>query len=120
MTRQQSFSKAENTLLPKFRKMINGAESTEDVKKFFVYCMQDLFNQAFGGRMELQFEDVRLQPEGEPPFALEDRILTRAEVDEIWNTSDLPQIMLRFAEIATHRYRHLAKNPEKTEAKFRM
>ena len=37
MTKQISFTKIENDLLPKFRKAIGAAESTEDVKKFFIY-----------------------------------------------------------------------------------
>ena len=39
---------------------------------------------------------------------------------EIWGGSDLAQIVTRFAEAARNRSRHLAKNPEKTEAKIRM
>jgi hypothetical protein len=65
----QSFSRVENELLPKFRKMTNEAESTEDVKKFFVYCMQELFAQTFGGQLELRFDDIELLLDERQPFA---------------------------------------------------
>ncbi len=120
MTRQQSFTKAENELLPKFRKMTNEAESTEDVKKFFIYCVQELFSRAFDGRMELRFEEVELLPEGEPHFMISEEVRSREGFAEVWNASDLPHIVSRFAELALNRYKHLAKNPEKTETKMRM
>ena len=37
MARQLSFSKYEQELRPELRQNLNIAESTEDVKKFFVY-----------------------------------------------------------------------------------
>lgn len=120
MTRMQSFSKAENDLLPKFRKLTNEAESTEDVKKFFVYCMQELFTQAFAGRLELRFGDIELVPEGGRFFSIDKEILSREDFTETWQSSDLPQIVARFAELAIGRYKHLEKNPKKTEAKIRM
>ena len=117
---QQSFSKIENGLQPKFRKMTNEAESTEDVKKFFVFCMQELFNLASIGQLELQFEDIELLPEGNPPFVFSKQVRSRQDFTRLWNDSDLSQIVLRFAELASNHYKHLTKNPKKTEAKIRM
>ena len=120
MTRRLSFSKVENELLPKFRKMTNEAESTEDVKKFFVYCMQELFAQAFGGQLKLRFDEIELLPDEKQPFAFNERIRSREDFIELWQASDLPQIVTRFAELAVGHYKHLGKNPRKTEAKIRM
>jgi len=120
MTRMLSFSKAENDLLPKFRKLTNEAESTEDVKKFFVYCMQELFAQTFNGQLELRFEEVGLQPEADPCFFISEQVRSRDDFTEMWQGSDLPQIVTRFAELAVGHYKHLEKNPKKTEAKIRM
>jgi len=119
MTIQQSFSKIEHELQPRFRELISGAESTEDVKKFFVYTIQELFSRVFDGKLEVGFEDIRLQPEREPPFVLSDQILSREELSSLQHSSDLPQVMTRFAQMAIHRYRHLQKNPAKTEAKIK-
>jgi len=120
MSRQLSFTKQENDLLPKFRKMINEAESTEDVRKFFVYCIQELLAHAFAGRLEVRFEDVGLLPEGDPPYAISEQLRSREEFAEVWNASDLSQIISRFATLALNHHKHLAKNPGKTESKIRM
>lgn len=119
MTVQLSFSGIENELLHGFRKKIGTAESTEDVKKFFVYTMQELFLQVFSGNLDLAYEDISLETGKEPPFALHDRITTRSEFMAIWHTSDLSNVMGRFSESSLKHYKHLEKNPEKTEKKMR-
>ncbi len=120
MTHQQSFTRIENELLPQLRKRLNEAESTEDVKKFFAYCLRDLFTQILPGRPEVGLDELVLQPGGAPPFHLGDGLRAAPGFAEAWTNSDLPQIVARFAEAACHRHRHLEKNPEKTEAKIRM
>ena len=120
MSQQKSFTKAENELLPKFRKMINEAESTEDVKKFFCYCIQELLDRAFIGQLVFNYDDIALDPKGEPPFLINEQIRSRDDFAEIWNSSDLPQIVDRFARMSLNHYKHLEKNPGKTEAKIRM
>jgi hypothetical protein len=120
MSQQQSFTKIENELLPKFRKRINEAESTEDIKKFFCYCVQELLERAFAGRLKVEYGDVALDPEGDPPFQINERIKSREDFIEVWNVSDLPQIVGRFSLISLNHYKHIGKNPEKTEAKIRM
>jgi hypothetical protein len=45
MARQLSYSKYEQELRPELRQNMNIAESTEDVKKFFVYTIQKLFGR---------------------------------------------------------------------------
>ena len=54
MIKQQSFTKIESELLPEFRRRIGTAESTEDVKKFYIYTMQELFNRVFSGKIDLE------------------------------------------------------------------
>ncbi len=120
MTTQLSYSKIEKELLPKFRKEISTSESTEDVKKFFSYTMQDLLTRVFSGKAKLVYGDVSLQCELEPPFVLSTTVRELEEYASIWNNSDLPQVLSRFATIAAHRHIHLQKHPEKTEAKIRM
>ena len=119
MTTQFSFSKIENELLPGFRRRIGAAESSEDVKKFYVYTMQDLFRQVFSDNLNLEYGDVSLQPTQDQPFVLSKRIKARADFVVTWKNSDLSHVMTRFSETAIHRYRHLEKNPAKTEAKIR-
>ena len=120
MSQQLSFTKIENELLPKFRKMTNQAESTEDVKKFFCYCTQELLNQAFGGSLKIDYHDLGLEPGKEPPYFIGEKIRSQAGFAEIWNASDLRQIVGRFAEFSLNHYRHREKMPEKTASKIRM
>ena len=42
MTKQISFSKYEQKVLPNFRQKISQSESIEDVKKFFIYTVKEL------------------------------------------------------------------------------
>lgn len=115
-----SYTKIENELLPKFRKQVSQAESTEDMKKFFGYSMQELLGQVLSGQIDIGIDDVKLCPEHEPPFEINPQIRSSEVFLSIWNASDLPNIMTRFAEVALHHYLHLAKNLKKTEAKIRM
>lgn len=118
MTHQISFTQVENKLLPKFRQTISQARSTEDVKKMFGYNMQELFKEVSGGELALRLEDVALQPEA-ASYRIDDRIRELDAFTKVWNDTDLSRIVERFAELCLHQYAHLAKNPEKTEAKIR-
>ncbi len=120
MTVQHSYSKIENELLPGFRKKIADAESTEDVKKFFVYTIQELFSQTFDGNVDLQYDDITLKPEKNPSYVLADWVHASSIFLEIWNTSDLSRVIAGFAETAAHRFTHLQKNSTKTQRKIRM
>ncbi|MFZ5759772.1 MAG: hypothetical protein ACOY4H_07930 [Thermodesulfobacteriota bacterium] len=120
MTTQLSFSKIENELLPEFRRKIGAAESTADVKKFFVYTMQELFRQVFAGQIEVGFDDIALLPNQAPPYSISATVQDHDSFSVIWASSDLPHVISRFTETALNRYRHLEKNPGRTEAKIRM
>jgi len=116
---QFSFTHVENELISKFRKKINEAESTEDVKKSFVYCIQELFRKVTDGALEVRADDIYLKP-ADSSFYIGENIRSHTEFVRIWNNSDLPRIVGRFAELAMNQHKHLAKNPAKTEAKIRM
>ena len=119
MTEQESFTKHEHTILPNFRENINRSESTEDVKKFFTYSVQELFKHVFEGRITFEYEDVSLTPESDSSYRLSERILNSKDFSSVWKNSDLPRVISRLAESALHRYKHLKKNPEKTGSKIR-
>ncbi|MDD2462641.1 MAG: hypothetical protein PHI97_01465 [Desulfobulbus sp.] len=118
MTLQTSFTHVENKLLPHLRKTISQARSTEDVKKMFGYCLQELFRDVSSGELELRLEDITLYPEANR-CDIDERIRQLAAFTKVWNGTDLPRIVDRFTEVCLHQYAHLAKNPEKTEAKIR-
>ncbi|MEW6595786.1 MAG: hypothetical protein AB1413_13090 [Thermodesulfobacteriota bacterium] len=121
MTKQLSFSKFENEIMPDFRDRINRAESAEDVKKFFVYATQELLGNIFAGKVALEYGDISLDPAAEAQqFKVTERLLGLQEFREVWDNSDLKHVTGRMAQTAANRYRHMEKHPEKTNAKIRM
>jgi hypothetical protein len=120
MAKRLSFTKNEQDILPDFRQRINLAESTEDVKKFFVYTVTELFNHVFSGKIDFVYEDIELQFAEDPYFSVSDRLLSRDDFSSIWACSDLPNVVARFAKTAVKRCIRLEKHPEKTDAKIRM
>ncbi len=118
MSKQTSFTKHERKLLPEFRKKINNSESTEDVKKFFSYTVSSLFKDILPEEEAVEFDDIRLKPEDEPPYQVSSRLLGVPAFSRAWENSDLSNVLGRFAEAALNRYRRLEKNPEKTDSKI--
>lgn len=118
MAPQQSFTHVENELLPKFRKRIDEAESAREVESSFGDCVRELIGKASAGAVELAPEDIRLQPET-ATFLLGEDIRAQEPFKQLWDNSDMPRIVGRFAELAQHRHAHLAKKTAKTEAKIR-
>jgi hypothetical protein len=120
MSDQISFTKYENKIVPQFRQKINSAESTEDVKKFFIQTTKDLLNEIFEGTLDFRYDDVELMPDADPYYRVSHRLGSSKNFASVWNGSDLSRVMFRLASSASHRYRHLMKNPEKRDAKIRM
>lgn len=119
MKKKKSFSKIEQDVRHNFRKNLNVAESTEDVKKFFIYAVQDLIGQAFAGRVTVDFDDINLDPQAEGGFVCCTALREHDEFMESWQHSDLPEIVGRLAENALNHIKHLEeKLPNKTEAKL--
>ena len=123
MEKQISVAKHENNILPGFRNKLSKAESTEDVKKFFVYTVRELLVNVFQNNKYNDFDAIELSPSGESSYRLDTaKVSAEAFGDEffdIWNNSDLPRVVAGLAETALHRHQHLAKNPGKTTAKIR-
>jgi len=123
MEKQISVAKYENSILPGFRNKLSKAESTEDVKKFFVYTVRELLVNVFQDNQYHGFDAIELSSSEEPYYKLDmGRISGEAYGEDffkVWNNSDLPRVIGNLAEAALHRRQHLAKNPEKTTAKIR-
>ena len=118
MARQLSFSKYEQELRPELRQNLNIAESTEDVKKFFVYTIRKLFGKVLEGKESFRYEDIKLAPLEQSGFIISDKLLENSEFAAVWHNSDLSNIVKRIADSAGNRHKHLQKNPAKTETKI--
>lgn len=118
MTTSISLSKYEKQVLPKYRDQLNQAESEEDVKKFFVETVERLLALATEDAVDPQYDDIRLVPGSPPYYQLTSQLLNCKAMQALAN-SDLQPILHRIAEPAAHRYMHVAKHPEKTNAKIK-
>jgi hypothetical protein len=119
MTKQLSFTKYERKILPDYRQRISSAESTQDVKNFFVYMVGLLFSEIFSDQILLEESDVKLTPGQSAGYQLSKRLRGKREFKDIWEGSDLSDLLNRMAEVACKRYRHLEKHPERTLSKMR-
>ena len=120
MSRQISFSKHGNKVLPHYRERISKAESTEDLKKFFVYTSRELFGEVFCGKIEIDYDDIALTPKDPPFYTLSDKLMADPNFTDCWRDSDLRKIVGDLAGTAMKRYIHLEKNPAKSQSKIRM
>lgn len=118
MTMTISLNKYEKQVLPKFRDQLNQAESEEDVKKFFVETVERLLSLATENSVQTQYNDIRLLPHSPPYYTLTTQLLNTKAMQALSN-SDLTSILQRIAEPAAHRFQHVAKHPEKTNAKIK-
>lgn len=119
MTRQMSFKMHQKEVEPRYRIQIDGAESTEDVRKFFERTVLDFLEKAIGDRIEVEPGDVVFDPDREPAYRLSPRMLESDVFRQVTEGSDLPAILSLLSGRALNRYKHLAtKHPDKTEAKM--
>jgi hypothetical protein len=119
MEKQKSFAKIEQDLRHMFRNNLNISESDEDVKKFFVYAVKDLLEQAHEGRITIEYNDISLGLDEVDGFVFSAALKKDDTFMKLWNNSDLPKIVKRMAESALNRIKHLEeKHPDKTEAKI--
>ena len=118
MTQMMYLTKYEHQVLPKLREQLNQSESVEDVKKFFVSTVQEFFELATEGKIQMEYEDISLIPDSKPYYSLSKNV---KDCDEIKNMadSDLNAVLQRLAEQAAHRHIHIAKNNTKTNLKIR-
>jgi len=119
MSEQLSFTKIENDLRPTYRNRLNTAESPEDIKKFFVYTAREFLTRTLGDSVQVEYEDVRLAPDSDPPYILSDKLVRHPSYTSLQQRSDLNIILNRLAQSAARRYVHLERNPEKSESKIR-
>ena len=78
----ESFTKFEHQVVPRYRDHLNHAESVEDVRKFFVYAVRELFKCIFEDRVRVAYEDIRLKPDAATPFIISAELRERNGFDE--------------------------------------
>lgn len=119
MTKQLSFVKYENEVLPDYRNKLNNAESTEDVRKFFGYTVRELFRLAMNGEEIIDEEDIILAEDEADGYSVSESAMKNEKFTAMWEDSDLGRVIKDLALQAQGRMKRLEKHPEKTDAKIR-
>ena len=114
-----SYSKLERRLGQTLRDRLNHAESGEDVKKFFFYTVRGLISKGLNGLCQIEPDDVVLTPNQQQQFSVSSKIRENQDFSSLWDGSDMPAIVKRFARQSSNRYRHMEGHPEKTQLKIR-
>lgn len=116
MSTQISFIKIEKEFLPQFREKISTSEDIVDVQKYFSFTIKEMLQEIFEKEgIEINEDDIQLS-ENHPYYIIKNM---DASLKALWKTSDIKDIIQRFAETAHKRYLHLHKNPSKTQKKIR-
>lgn len=116
MSTQASFIKLEKEFLPQFRDKINSSEDIADVQNCFSHTVKTMLQKAFEKQSITFFDENISMTATEPYYTIKH---TDDAIKPVWGTSDLKDIIKRFARIAYKRILYLQKNPSKTQKKIR-
>ncbi|MBC8383948.1 MAG: hypothetical protein H8E57_00350 [Candidatus Cloacimonetes bacterium] len=120
MKKQISFSTLGNTYIHEMRDKINNSENKIDLDHFFSQTVTNFLNKVFHDQdFVIDNGDIIFNPDSENYFSVSDDLWKLEYFKEIWNSSDLPNVIKKFADSTYHRYLHLNKHPEKTQKKIR-
>jgi len=119
MTRRVSFTSLERALTPEFRERINHAEGVIDLENFYSQTGLKLLSMVLDDGIRLMPDDIQFDPDAPDGFRISRRLATHPRYRELARTSDLEQILARFAATVQRRYAHYRKHPERPIAKMR-
>ncbi len=120
MEKQLSFSHLEKELVKEFRNNINNSEGPIDVANHFSFVVCKLFKKVFSETdLELENNCAIFAPNEENYFKINDNLLQDDRFHKLWDNSDLPDLLKKFAETSYHKYLHHNKHLEKTNKKIR-
>lgn len=116
MSTMYSYSSIERDILPEFKMKLSKSEDGNDVKNLFSQTIYNMLKKVFEDNKALNVNDVKFEPELEHYFSI-----TNPDImsHEVYEKSDLKNIIMRFANTSYDRYVHLKKHNEKTNLKIR-
>lgn len=120
MTKQNSYTHIEKELLPKMRELINNAEDKIDLENHFSRTMANLINQASNNEVKAKIYDIVFTQQTADHFKIDKCLMEDENFIKIWNESDLPNVVKRFAQSVNHRYIHIDNQTERTNKKVRV
>ena len=120
MSKQISFTGLENKFLPEMRRKINNSEDRVDLQNHFSYVMSNFLNSVFEeNELFINQEDIYLNTDVKNYYSLSPQLKNSAVFQDIWSTSDIPDVLKRFASTAYNKYIRFSKHQEKTNKKLR-
>ncbi len=120
MSAKRSFTGVEKKLVHDFRNRMNNAENIVEVSNHFAYIVSKLLLEIFDGKdINISQNDVKFDPDEKCHHIVSNNLMNNDDFKQVWENSDLPDIITRFAKSAHKHYKHLAKHEEKTEKKIR-
>jgi hypothetical protein len=120
MKEHMSFTLYERELLHEFRSKINRAESIEGLKRHFSYTIAALFMKVFSdSELEIPTNATQYDHHKKEKYFIENELRSNEEFSQVWDHSDLPDIVRRFAETVDKHFLYLSKHTEKTNKKIR-
>ncbi|PLV60032.1 hypothetical protein [Thermotoga sp. KOL6] len=109
-----SFVKYEKELIEDYRKKLHDVKRSDEVGDVFIeFTLRFLEKVLEDFKIEDYTEDITFDPENNR-YILSERLKERIG-RELLEKSDLPAIIQRFCETATHRWRQLKADEEKTD-----
>jgi hypothetical protein len=117
-----SFAPLERELMHEMRKCIRSVEDTIDLENRFSAIMKHLLEQACERQhipINVCMHDVMFNPEAGNYYIISKKLRKIAGFSELWDSSDLKNVIGRFAGSAYRKYRHLHRHPEKARFKTR-
>lgn len=109
----RSYVKYEKELEHEYREKLNEAKRLGDVGDVFVEYAFKLLKMVKPELDDSLIEDIAFDPENPKGYKLIENL--RRELEEEFNSSDLPAILERMAKAAAHRYEHILKDNDRTD-----
>ncbi|WP_243438931.1 hypothetical protein [Fundidesulfovibrio soli] len=119
MNKQMSFTSLEHDFRHELRDKLDKCEDTFDLERQFSRVVAEFMRQALGGLVEVENEDISLAPKVKPYYTLSTRLLGDPGFVEVNSSSDLSNILERFAEKARNDYLHMEKKDSGSDQKIR-
>jgi len=117
-----SFSVLEKEFAHVFRNGINSSEDKIDLGNHFSRTMKTLLQKVFEHEhipVDVDDSDITFNPEARHYYTISGKLRQTGSFKGLWEGSDLPSVIERFADSTHKKYLHLDRHREKTRFKIR-
>lgn len=122
MEGKTSFSELEKEFLHVMRNGINNSEDKIDLENHFSNTMKIFLNRIVQHEhipVEVDEADIIFSPRARNHFIISGKLTRTEPFKNLWDSSDLPHVIERFATTAHKKYLHLDKQKERVRFKIR-